>query len=128
VIDPRTLAERWRRRKLREAKGFDPLYPDAGRNAQPEVREALKRWKDLPRDEKITTPLWSWLLGDGTPVYKLPGAAVEYTSKSEFAGRTCGNCRFAYQKVATGKNICSVIRGPIDLAGWCQLWDGVPGS
>ena len=92
------------------------------------MREALKRWKDLPRDEKLSTPLWSWLLGDGTPVYKLPGAALEYTSKSEFAARTCGNCRFAYQKVATGKYICSVIRGPIAPAGWCQMWDGVERS
>lgn len=125
MIDPKRLADRWRRQKLKEAAGLDPLYPRAGRNAQPEVREALERWKGLPREEKLSGPLWHWLLGDPTPVYKLPGDSVGYVSKSKFEGRNCSNCRYAYAQVATGDLICSVIRGEIHADGWCELWDSV---
>lgn len=99
------------------------MYPDAGRNAQPEVREALKRWRKLPIEEKRSGPLWFWLLGDPTPVYKLPPDAVDYTDSSPIAERTCGNCKYAYRHVVSGKYICSVIRGFIQPSGWCQLWD-----
>jgi hypothetical protein len=128
VIDPKTIAERWRRQKLREAKGFDPLYPDAGRNAQPEVQEALERWRQLSREEKLSGPLWHWLLGDPTPVYKLPGEAVGYVSKSPIDSRRCDNCRYAYKAVVDDKYICSVIRGTIEPEGWCELWDGAEPS
>ena len=121
VIPAEKLAERWRLRQA--AKAFDRMYPDAGRNAQPEIREALKRWKKLPVEEQRSGPLWFWLLGDATPVYKLPPAEVKYTAKSPIAERTCGNCKYAYQNVVTKKYICSVIRGFIVPPGWCQLWD-----
>lgn len=128
MIDLKRLAERWRHQKLKEAGGFDPLYPTAGRNAQPEVRKALERWKELPRDVKLSGPLWHWLLGDPTPVYKLPGDAVGYTNQSKFADRKCSTCRYAYQQVVTEDLICSVIRGDIEAPGWCELWDGVAPS
>lgn len=128
MIDPKRIAEKWRRRKLKDAGEFDPLYPQAGRNAQPEVRKALERWKELPREEKLSGPLWHWLLGDPTPVYKLPGEAVGYTNKSKFADRKCANCRYAYKAVVDDKYICSVIRGTIKPGGWCELWDSPQGS
>lgn len=120
MIDPKIIAERWRQKR---AQTTDALYPEAGRNAQPEVRAALDRWKELPYAVKVQGPLWHWLLGDPTPVYKLPPDAAEYTDESPIANRTCGNCKYAYQHVVSQKYICSVIRGYIVPPGWCRLWD-----
>lgn len=101
----------------------DPMYPDAGKNAQPEVVEAIERWKKLPEEEKVAGPLWHWLLGASTPVYKLPKEAADYQDPSPVASRRCGNCRYAYQHVLTKTSICSVVRGPIKPSAWCRLWD-----
>lgn len=102
----------------------DPLYPDAGKNAQPEVQEAIARWKTLPHAEKVEGPLWHWLLGAPTPDYKLPPEAADYQDPSPIANRTCGNCRYSYIHVKTDESICSVIRGGIEPSAWCRLWDG----
>jgi len=101
----------------------DALYPDAGKNAQPEVKQAIERWKKLPEDEKVEGPLWHWLLGAPTPDYKLPPEATDYQDPSPIANRSCGNCRYAYQQVVNKDTICSVIRGPIEADAWCRLWD-----
>lgn len=101
----------------------DVLYPDAGENAQPEVKEALERWKKLPEAKKVEGPLWHWLLGAATPDYKLPREAVDYENPSPIANRTCGNCRYSYSHIQTGNAICSVIRGGIKAEAWCRLWE-----
>lgn len=102
----------------------DPLYPDAGENAQPEVREAIARWRKLPEAEKVEGPLWFWLLGSSTPDYKLPRRAVDYEDPSPIANRQCGNCRYSYSHVKSRNSICSVIRGTIQPSAWCRLWEG----
>ena len=101
----------------------DPLYPDAGKDAQPEVVDAIERWKGLPEAEKVKGPLWHWLLGAATPAYKLPREAADYEDPTPIADRTCGNCRYAYKHVVSGEYICSVIRGSISPKAWCRPWD-----
>ena len=99
----------------------DP-YEDTGKNAQPEVQQAVERWKELPEEERAKTPLLYWVLGSGTPPYKMSAGESQYTDNSTVEGQTCGNCEFAYLKIANKKFICSQIRGRIQPAGWCRLW------
>lgn len=97
-------------------------YQDTGTKAQPEVRQAVERWKKLPEKEKEKKPLLYWILGSGTPPYKMSMSEAQYTTNSEVSGQTCGNCEFAYLKISNKKFICSQIRGRIQPSGWCRLW------
>lgn len=97
-------------------------YEDAGTDAQPEVQEALKRYAAMSPEERGDTPLLYWLLGSGTPPYKMSKEESEYVDDSETEGQTCENCAFGYVRTATGQLICSQIRGIIKPEGWCNLW------
>lgn len=97
-------------------------YPDAGVNAQPEVQKAIERWRALPDEEKESQPLLYWLLGDGTPPYKMSKKDSQYTDKSTVRDQRCANCQFAYQNNSDGNYICSQIRDDIKPLGWCKLW------
>jgi len=97
-------------------------YDDAGRNAPAEVQQAIKEFHNLPEEVKKNTPLLYYILGSGTPPYKMSREDSEYTDQSSDPSTTCGNCEFAYQKVINKKFICSQIRDHIQPAGWCNQW------
>lgn len=98
-------------------------YPNVGGDAQPEVQEAIRRYKEMSPEERGKEPLLYWLLGSGTPPYKDSREATEYTDTSETEGQTCGNCSFTYFRTATQQFICSQIRGVIQPGGWCNRWE-----
>lgn len=104
----------------------DYEYPRAaGPKAQPEVQEAVERYREeVSEEEKERRPLLYWLLGSGTPPYKMGKEESEYVDETSQAQK-CANCRFAYQKVIDSKRfICSQIDGFIKPAGTCKLWRG----
>lgn len=97
-------------------------YPLAGGpNAQPEVQEAVERFRQLPLDERAEKPLLYWLLGSGTPPFKMSRIDSAYQDKP-FGFQKCGSCRFAWQRVKTGQYICSQIAQEIAPEAWCRLW------
>ncbi len=101
-------------------------YPDVGVDAQPEVWEALDRFRRLPIAEKVDTPALYWLIGSGgTPTLKMSKLDSTYVSYP-VRGQKCGTCRYAYQHVNSGSFICSQIGEPgdstIEPEAWCRLW------
>lgn len=116
-----TLKEYWN--KLQEVNDSDAYsYPDAGEDAQPGVKADIERWRELPIEERENQPLLYWLLGEGTPDYKMSKDDSEYVDESQVEGQTCKNCEFAYHSLSNDTYICSQISGPIMLDGWCKLW------
>lgn len=106
-------------------------YPDAGipGKAQPEVVEAVERFRTLPARVRARLPLVYWLLGDGTPPYKMSKDDSAYGAPPPQAkGQVCGNCRFAYVRILTGDIICSQIEGRVGWGAWCRLWAGAGGK
>jgi hypothetical protein len=101
----------------------DFMYPDAGKNADPDVRLAIKYFRSLPASVRAKKPLLYWLLGSGTPPYKMSKKDSRYTHQP-VKGQKCSNCRFAYQRVVDKKIICSQIEGEIKPSHWCRLWVG----
>ena len=100
-----------------------PMYPEAGENAPPEVQAAIARWEATAPDHlKAQVPLLYWLLGDGTPPYKMSKAASDYRAVSLDANAICGTCVFAYVQITTGRLICSQVRGDVATEAWCRLW------
>lgn len=98
------------------------IYPDAGgEDAQPEVQDAVERFRDLPLKERAKLPLLYWLLGSGTPELKFAKADVAY-GLPQARNQTCENCVFAYAHLATGDLICSQVSGTIDPQKWCNRW------
>jgi len=96
-------------------------YPDADKTVQPEVKKAIERWYKLSDEEKLAQPLLYWLLGTGTPAFKMNKDDSKYTDKSKIK-QNCGGCQFAYRNNSNGNFICSKIRGDINLDGWCRLY------
>jgi len=109
---------------LLEAQARDGsfAYEEAGKNAPPAVQQAIQEFHKLPDSVKKNTPLLYYILGAGTPDYKMSQEDTEYTDKSSNPDMTCANCEFAYQKVINKKFICSQIRDHIQPAGWCNQW------
>jgi len=99
-------------------------YPDAGSmEAQPEVREAVQRFRQtVPEEVAEEDALLYWLLGTGTPDYKMSKEDSEYQSAPS-GGEQCGNCEYLYASNESGNLICSKIRGPVEWSGWCKLHD-----
>jgi hypothetical protein len=100
-------------------------YPNAGENAQPEVKEAIKRFLELTEEERAKQPLWGWLLGEGTPHFKISAEDSEYTDKSKDKKLTCSNCEWFHIKVANQKGICSKIEPYVKSEGWCNRWAAI---
>ena len=96
-------------------------YPQAGERAQPEVKQAIGRFRQLPTAERSDTPLLYWLLGEGTPDYKMSKSDSDYQHMPNKTQK-CGNCEFAYKKVVREQYICSQISGNITPQAWCRLW------
>jgi hypothetical protein len=103
------------------------IYPNAGLNANPYIKKAIREFRKLPNDVKSQKPLLYWLLGSGTPPYKMTKKDSNYMGKS-YRGQNCGNCRFTFMRWINKELICSQIQGNIELDHWCRLWvsgDGV---
>lgn len=99
------------------------LYPNAGENAQPEVKAAIKRFNEMSAAEQSEYVLLDWLLGEGTPDYKMPPKPAVYMDKSTVSGQRCDNCILSYQNLVSGRYICSEINPDIKPAGWCKWWN-----
>lgn len=98
-------------------------YQDAGERAPYEVQRAIDRFHmHAPDHVKENVPLLYWLLGSGTPPYKMTREESDYVDVSPVPTQQCANCVFAYQHVTSGNFICSQIRGRISPPGWCRLW------
>lgn len=96
-------------------------------DAQPEVKEAVERFREeVDTELKENEPLLYWLLGSGTPPYKMEKADADYDIEP-YEGQKCGNCEFYYEGV-DGGGVCSQVRGDIKRQHWCRLWEGVPQS
>ena len=97
-------------------------YLNAGNDAQPEVLEAIERFRELPEEERQEEVLLYWLLGSGTPPYKVSKEDSEYTDDAD-SKQSCDNCEFLYLKNNNNKYICSQIRGRVKPSGWCNRWE-----
>lgn len=99
----------------------DNIYPKAGVNASRYVQKAIQEFRKLPNDVKGQKPLLYWLLGSGTPPYKMTKKDSAYQGKS-YRGQNCNNCRFTFMRWVNEELICSQIQGNIELDHWCKLW------
>lgn len=102
---------------------IDEQYKEAYDNAPAEVKAAIERFMRKPKAFRDNKPLLYFILGSGTPPYKMSKKDSLYADKS-INKQNCGNCIFTYIKHVENKPICSQIRGTIKLAGWCKLWQG----
>lgn len=93
----------------------------AGEKAPKGVRLAILEWRKLPKKERDKKPLLYWLLGSGTPPYKMSKKDSNYIGKS-VKGMNCGNCRYTFRRHVNDELICSQIKGNIKLDHWCRLW------
>jgi len=101
-------------------EGFQ--YPNAGGpDAAEEVQEAVQRFREeVPESTKRNTPLLYWLLGTGTPEYKMSKADADYKEEPE-GEMVCANCQFWYVG-SDGEGVCSKVRGEVFESHWCRLW------
>lgn len=106
------------------------MYPEAGTDAPPEVAEAVSRFRGLPDEERERIPLLYWILGSGTPPYKMAKDDARYTDRSADTDTVCANCEYMYTKTATvvdpdsePLHICSQVTGSVRPMGWCRLWE-----
>jgi len=96
-------------------------YPAAGSNAPIGVRQAIQEFQHLPIEKKRVLPLLYYVLGSGTPPYKMDPADAAY-QQTPMPPQKCGNCSASYQHVKSHGIICDQIAGSIQLNGWCRLW------
>lgn len=105
----------------------DYLYSDveerAGDDLQPEVLEAIEKFRAMPVDERASRPLLFWLLGTGTPPYKEDKDEAMYTDVASNPEHICANCIHAYLQILTNKLICDHLEGEIAYEGWCRWWE-----
>lgn len=102
---------------------IDEQYKEAYEKAPAETKKAIERFMSKPEKLRSMKPLLYFVLGSGTPPYKMSKKDSLYVDKS-VKKQNCGNCIFTYIKYVDKKPICSQIRGTIKLGGWCKLWEG----
>ena len=102
---------------------IDPQYQEAYDKAPEDVKRAIEKFMRKPKSLRDYKPLLYYILGSGTPPYKMSKKDSLYVDKSQ-KKQNCGNCIFTYIKYTENKPICSQIRGTIKLSGWCKLWEG----
>lgn len=117
----RKLVREETRKLLREQK-FEYESVDENADPQPEVQEAVERFREMDPEDRDTNILLYWLLGSGTPPYKMSKEDSHYSHTSGNQEEACANCEYLYQKVTTGDHICSQIRGKVKPGGWCNQW------
>ncbi len=116
---PKRVARRWIRRTASQAPY---LYDDAGKDAPAKVRAAIVEYRKLPEEFRKDNPLLFWLLGDGTPLFKMTKVEAAYADPSPFKKQNCGNCLHSYSHVTSGTFICDQMRGAIKPEAWCRVW------
>jgi hypothetical protein len=97
-------------------------YKNAGTDAPEGVQAAIEEFDRLPQRVKSELPLLYFLLGSGTPPYKMSSRDAGYVLRT-VDGQNCANCSSAFQHVVTGELICDQIRGEIKPHAWCRLWN-----
>lgn len=97
-------------------------YLEAGKNSRPGVKKEIEKWKKLPAKKRTEIPLLYWLLGSGTPPYKMSKKDSNYRDNPK-GKQKCVNCSFIYHRIASDNYICSQISGKISPNGWCRLWE-----
>ena len=102
---------------------IDEQYQDAYNKAPAETKKVIDAFQKEPASLRAEKPLLYYVLGSGTPPYKMSKKDSEYVDKS-VKKQNCANCIFTYIKYVDKKPICSQIRGTIKLGGWCKLWKG----
>ena len=87
------------------------------------IKIAFKAFLQLPNKVVLNKPFLYFVLGKGTPDFKMTKYTSDYgLSKEE--DHHCSNCIYSYQNVVRNKFICSQIRGEIEPMKWCRLWRG----
>jgi hypothetical protein len=104
------------------------MYEQAGKHAQPEVQDAIARFRTLPEHERAELPLLWWLLQDSTQVYKTLKQDALYTDHASSRRTSCATCDYLYESVRFGLYICSQIEGTVEPSGWCRLWEHDPNA
>ena len=102
---------------------MEEQYKGAYEVAPDKTKKIIEDFMREPKSLRDKKPLLYYILGSGTPLYKMSkkdSGYVDYSSKKQ----KCSNCVFTYIKYVDNKPICSQIRGTIKLSGWCKLWDG----
>jgi hypothetical protein len=85
------------------------------------IRIAFSIFLRLPNKLVLNTPFLYFVLGQGTPAFKMEQNTADY-GLSQVHGQSCGNCIYSYTNNVEEKNICSQIRGQIHGRMWCKLW------
>ena len=102
---------------------IDEQYRDAYDKAPKETKRVIESFQNEPKELRDKKPLLYYILGSGTPPYKMGKKESGYVDVS--SGRQkCSNCIFTFQNTVKKTYICSQIRGTIKLGGWCKLWVG----
>ena len=102
---------------------IDEQYQEAYDLASKETKRVIESFQNEPKELRDKKPLLYYILGSGTPPYKMGKKESGYVDVS--SGRQkCANCIFTFQNTLKKTYICSQIRGTIKLGGWCKLWVG----
>jgi hypothetical protein len=101
------------------------MYPKADQYAQPEIKAAVARFRELPLEEREKLPLLWWLLNDTTQAFKPSKKESLYTDFARTGTQRCDNCSYSYLNIHHRVYICSQIRGCIKMTGWCKYWERV---
>ncbi len=102
---------------------IDEQYQDAYDKAPKETKKVIEAFQNESKELRDKKPLLYYILGSGTPPYKMSKKESRYVDKAS-GKQNCGNCIFTFQNTVNKTYICSQIRGTIKLAGWCKLWVG----
>lgn len=101
---------------------IDEQYQEAYEKAPAETKRVIESFQQKPKSFRDKKPLLYYILGSGTPPYKMGKKESAYVDEAS-GKQNCGNCIFAFKSVVKKTVICSQIRGTVKLAGWCKLWD-----
>ena len=102
---------------------IDEQYQEAYDKAPQETKKVIESFQNEPKYLRDKKPLLYYILGAGTPPYKMSKKESAYVDVS-IGKENCSNCIFAFQNTIKKTYICSQIRGIIKLGGWCKLWVG----
>lgn len=97
-------------------------YKKARKKAPQSVQQRIEEYDNLSKEDKAKIPLLYWILGTGTPPYKMSKEDSHYIDESTDVSETCGNCKFLYHQPLRNSYICSKIRGNVAVEGWCKFW------
>lgn len=100
-------------------EGVDANY-DIPENAPEEVKSLIRTFLETDPENRDTDVLLWYVLGTGTPPYKMSKKDSAYTDVANDPKYSCATCEYLYLKVNTGEYICSQIRGEVKPSGWCN--------